>query len=89
MVTAGDLRRTTATLHGAGGVASDTWRRNVDLFHDAYAAELSHFADCTRTGATPAPTGQDARAALAIALAAIRSAGTGHPVPLAEVEPTP
>jgi myo-inositol 2-dehydrogenase / D-chiro-inositol 1-dehydrogenase len=89
MVTAGDLRRTTATLHGAGGVASDTWRRNVDLFHDAYAAELSHFADCTRTGATPAPTGQDARAALAIALAAIRSAGTGHPVRLEEVEPTP
>jgi myo-inositol 2-dehydrogenase / D-chiro-inositol 1-dehydrogenase len=61
MVTAGDPRRTTMAYHGAEGVAADTWRRNVDLFHDAYTAEL----------------------------AAIRSAGTGHPVPLAEVEPTP
>ena len=75
------------TLHGAEGVAGDTWRRNVDLFHDAYTAELAHFVDCARTGATPDPTGRDARAALAIALAAIRSAGTGHPVRLAEVEP--
>jgi myo-inositol 2-dehydrogenase/D-chiro-inositol 1-dehydrogenase len=89
MVTAGDPRRTTATLHDAGGLASDTWRRNVDLFFDAYTAELAHFADCARTGTTPAPTptGQDARAALAIALAAIRSVDTGQPVRLTEVDP--
>jgi myo-inositol 2-dehydrogenase / D-chiro-inositol 1-dehydrogenase len=74
------------TRYGAEGMATDTWRRNVDLFHDAYAAELVQFVDCARTGATPAPTGRDARAALAIALAAIRSAGTGHPVRLEEVE---
>ena len=42
--------------------------------------------DCARTGAAPDPTGRDARAALAIALAAIRSAATGRPVRLEEVE---
>ena len=73
MVTAGDPRRTTMAHYGAEGVAADTWRRNVDLFHDAYTAELAAFVDCARTGATPGPTGRDARAALAIALAAIRS----------------
>ena len=86
MVTAGDIRRTTMTYHGAEGVAGDTWRRNIDLFHDAYTAELAAFVDCARTGATPDPTGRDARAALAIALAAIRSAETGGPVRLAEVD---
>jgi len=86
MVTAGDIRRTTATFHGADGVASDTWRRNIDLFHDAYTAELAAFVDCARTGAAPDPTGRVARAALAIALAAIRSAATGRPVRLEEVE---
>ena len=86
MVTAGDPRQTTMTHYGSEGVAGDTWRRNVDLFHDAYIAELAQFVDCARTGATPDPTGRDARAALAIALAAIRSAGTGHPVRLEEVE---
>jgi myo-inositol 2-dehydrogenase/D-chiro-inositol 1-dehydrogenase len=87
MVTAGDIRRTTATFHGAEGVMGDTWRRNVDLFHHAYAAELAHFVDCVRTGATPEPGGRDARAALAIALAAIRSVETGRPVRLTEDEP--
>jgi len=86
MVTAGDPRRTTMAHYGAEGVAADTWRRNIDLFHDAYTAELAAFVDCARTGATPDPTGRDARAALAIALAAIRSAETGGPVRLAEVD---
>jgi myo-inositol 2-dehydrogenase / D-chiro-inositol 1-dehydrogenase len=53
MATAGDLRRTTMTFHGPDGVVADTWRRNLDLFHDAYTAELAAFAACVRTGATP------------------------------------
>jgi myo-inositol 2-dehydrogenase/D-chiro-inositol 1-dehydrogenase len=72
--------------YGAEGVAADTWRRNIDLFHDAYTAELAAFVDCVRAGATPHPTGRDTRAALAIALAAIRSVETGGPVRLAEVD---
>jgi myo-inositol 2-dehydrogenase / D-chiro-inositol 1-dehydrogenase len=86
MATAGDIRRTTMAYHGAEGVVADTWRRNIDLFHDAYAAELAAFADCVRGGATPEPDGGDARAALAIALAAIRSVETGSPVRLSAVE---
>src|SRR5215213_10037992 len=86
MATAGDIRRTTMAYHGADGVVADTWRRNIDLFHDAYTAELAAFADCVRSGATPEPGGRDARAALAIALAAIRSVETGSPVRLSAVE---
>jgi myo-inositol 2-dehydrogenase/D-chiro-inositol 1-dehydrogenase len=86
MATAGDLRRTTMAYHGPDGVVADTWRRNVDLFHDAYAAELAAFVDGVRSGGTPEPGGQDARAALAIALAAIRSVETGRPVRLSAVE---
>jgi myo-inositol 2-dehydrogenase/D-chiro-inositol 1-dehydrogenase len=79
MVTAGDIRRTSATYHSADGVVADTWRRNIDLFHDAYTAQLVDFIACARTGATPKATGEDARAALAIALGAIRSVETGRP----------
>jgi len=86
MATAGDIRRTTMAYHGAEGVVAATWRRNIDLFHDAYTAELAAFADCVRSAATPEPGGQDARAALAIALAAIRSVETGSPVRLSAVE---
>ena len=80
MVTAGDVRRTSATVHTEAGVASDTWRRNIDLFHDAYVAELADFVACVRERKAPRVTGTDARAALAIALAAIRSVETGAPV---------
>jgi myo-inositol 2-dehydrogenase/D-chiro-inositol 1-dehydrogenase len=80
MATAGDIRRTTMAYHGAEGVVADTWRRNVDLFHDAYTAELAAFTDGVRAGATLSPDGHDARAALAIALAAIASVDTGQPV---------
>jgi myo-inositol 2-dehydrogenase / D-chiro-inositol 1-dehydrogenase len=67
-------------------VVHDTVRRNVDLFHDAYTGELAHFVDCVRNGTGPDCTGEDARAALAIALAAIESVRTGRPVRREEVE---
>ncbi len=86
MVTIGDQRRTTATYYGRDGVVSGAWQRNIDLFHDAYVAELAAFAICVRRGGTPSVTGEDARAALAIALAAIRSAESGRPVRLDEIE---
>ena len=86
MATAGDLRRTTMAYHGKEGVVADTWRRNIDLFQHAYTAELAAFVDGVRAGATPEPGGQDARAALAIALAAIGSVDTGSPVRLDAVQ---
>ena len=86
MVTAGEVRRTSMTFYGDRGQASDTTRLNTDLFLDAYTAELAHFVDCVRTGAAPDSTGEDARGALAIALAAIRSVEDGRPVRLDEPE---
>jgi myo-inositol 2-dehydrogenase/D-chiro-inositol 1-dehydrogenase len=86
MVTAGDVRRTSMTFYGEKGVVHDTVRRNIDLFHDAYTGELAHFVDCIRNGTGPECTGEDARAALAIALAAIESVKSGRPVRLEEAE---
>lgn len=83
MATAGDLRRTSMTRFGASGSVSAVAPTNLDLFHDAYVAELAAFADCVRERTAPAATGEDARAALAVALAAIRSVETGAPAPVA------
>jgi predicted dehydrogenase len=56
-----------------------------ELLADAYVAELAAFAAAVR-GGTPAPVGgEDARAALAIALAAAQSVRAGRPVPIDEV----
>ena len=62
-----------ASLLGAGSATTDP-------------AELAAFVDCVRGGATPTPDGQDARAALVIALAAIQSVDTGRPVRLDAVD---
>jgi myo-inositol 2-dehydrogenase/D-chiro-inositol 1-dehydrogenase len=73
MATLGDGRRTGLTFSGPSGRSTETVRSDQELFHDAYVAELAAFVDAVRTG-TPAPvTGADARAALAIALAAAES----------------
>ena len=70
---------------GAGGRRSDTFRGDQAMLAGAYVAELAAFAQAVRTG-TPAPvTGEDARAALQIALAAARSVETGTPVQIAEL----
>lgn len=54
--------------------------RALRLFHDAYVAELADFTECIRTGRVSAVTGENARAALSIALAAIQPVATGGPV---------
>ena len=86
MVTAGDTRRPSMTFHRAECVVHDTVRRNSDLFHDAYTSELAHFVECVRNGRSPDCTGEDARSALEIALAAIESVKSGRPVRPEEVE---
>jgi myo-inositol 2-dehydrogenase/D-chiro-inositol 1-dehydrogenase len=86
MVTVGEARATSATSYGAAGLASATVRSNLELFHDAYVAELADFVARVRSGETPLSTGEDARAALRIALAAIRSVETNAPVRLDAIE---
>ena len=86
MVTVGELRQTSLNVYGADGVTADCVRYDQDLFRDAYVAELADFTDCVRTGRAPAVTGQDARAALSIARAAIQSVSTGVPVRIDELK---
>ena len=63
----------------------DTVRSDQELLASAYVAELAAFVDAVRAG-TPAPVGgEDARAALAIALAAAQSVRDGRPVLIEEV----
>jgi myo-inositol 2-dehydrogenase/D-chiro-inositol 1-dehydrogenase len=69
-------------LHTAAGLAAQTVRGDVELFLDAYTAEFVEFTDAVREGRKPAVTGEDARRALAVALACIESVRTGGPVRL-------
>ncbi len=86
MATMGDGRRTGMSFSGAAGRVVETVRGDQELFPGAYTAELLAFTDAVRT-ATPAPvTGEDARAALAIALAAAECVRAARPVRLSEVE---
>ncbi|MDL9945020.1 Gfo/Idh/MocA family oxidoreductase [Gordonia sp. ABSL11-1] len=85
MATAGSGRTTDMTFYGAAGVEIDTARRDTILLHDAYVGELSAFAAAVRTGSAAAVSGADARTALQIALAAIRSVETGTTVRIDEV----
>ncbi|TDC91509.1 dehydrogenase [Saccharopolyspora aridisoli] len=85
MVTAGDGRASDMTYYGPDGIGIDTARRDTELLRDAYLAEFVAFTSAIRSG-TPAPvTGEDARTALSVALAAIRSASTGAAVKLADI----
>jgi myo-inositol 2-dehydrogenase/D-chiro-inositol 1-dehydrogenase len=70
---------------GASGRLVETVRGDHELLADAYVAELAAFIDAVRAQA-PAPVGgEDARAALAIALAAAESVRSGGPVRIEEV----
>ncbi|MBM7804426.1 myo-inositol 2-dehydrogenase/D-chiro-inositol 1-dehydrogenase [Geodermatophilus bullaregiensis] len=80
MATMGDGRRNGMAFSGPAGRLVETVRGDQELFPDAYTAELAAFVEAVREG-RPAPvTGEDARAALAIALAAAESVRTGGPV---------
>jgi myo-inositol 2-dehydrogenase / D-chiro-inositol 1-dehydrogenase len=85
MATMGDGRRTTMTFSGAAGRSVETVRGDQELFGPAYRAELAAFADAVRTHTPPSVTGEDARAALAIALASAASVRSGRPVRIDEV----
>ncbi|MBG6184871.1 myo-inositol 2-dehydrogenase/D-chiro-inositol 1-dehydrogenase [Arthrobacter sp. CAN_A214] len=92
MVAAGGPQASSATAYTAAGIGSATVRLNVDLFHDAYTAELAHFVDAVKNrrdglkaAGAPGPGGADARNALTVALAALRSAESGTPVDVASI----
>ena len=85
MATMGDGRRTGMVFSAAAGRSVETVRSDQELLAGAYVAELAAFAGAVG-GGTPAPVGgEDARAALAIALAAARSVRDGRLVRTDEV----
>jgi myo-inositol 2-dehydrogenase/D-chiro-inositol 1-dehydrogenase len=85
MATMGDGRRTGMAFSSAAGRLVDTVRGDQELFAEAYTAELAAFVDAVRTGTAAPVTGEDARAALAIALAAAESVRAGRPVRVEDV----
>ena len=54
-------------------------------YGDSYVGELSSFVDCVRSDRQPEASGNDGRAALVLALAALRSYREGRPVAVAEI----
>ncbi|MDX8527407.1 Gfo/Idh/MocA family oxidoreductase [Mesorhizobium sp. MSK_1335] len=85
MITMGDVRRSSMILFDKNGVSNDTWRRDTDHFVHGYTAQLASFVGAVRSGVVNGPTGQDARTALAIALACIKSVEERRTVSMNEI----
>ena len=86
MATMGDARLTGMQFSGAAGRTTQTVRNDQVLMAGAYVAELAAFVDAVRSGEPTPVGGEDARAALAIALAAAQSVRSGRPVKIAEMD---
>lgn len=71
--------------HSRTGSTRSRPRWFIEHFGEAYAAELAHFAAHIRGLAEADATADDARAALTLSLAAMRSAETGKPVRVEDV----
>lgn len=80
MLSMGSVNDSDLVRYLADGIQADTQRLDTDLLRDAYVAELNHFVDCLRSGEKPLASGEDARAALAIARACIESFQQGKAV---------
>jgi myo-inositol 2-dehydrogenase / D-chiro-inositol 1-dehydrogenase len=88
MVTAGSPAHLSTAHWSAAGVSSPTARADTDLFTDAYAAELAAFCAAVRSGEPTRVGGDDARAALRIALACIEAVEVGGTVPIRDTDRT-
>ncbi|GGN08832.1 myo-inositol 2-dehydrogenase [Terrabacter tumescens] len=86
MVTAGSPAHLHTAHWSAAGVSSPTARADTDLFTDAYAAELAAFCIAVREGTPTQVGGEDARAALRIALACIEAVETGATVTVRDAD---
>lgn len=82
LATMGHTRVSDLTLLGAEGIRIETSRSDTELLQDSYRAEFASFVEAVRTGVVTAATGADARAAFAVAEAAIASMKSGNPVQL-------
>jgi myo-inositol 2-dehydrogenase / D-chiro-inositol 1-dehydrogenase len=80
MVLAGSPAHLTTSLWTADGAAQPTARMDTELLGAAYAAQFAAFCAAVRAGTPTSVGGQDARAALRIALACIEAVETGGTV---------
>jgi scyllo-inositol 2-dehydrogenase (NAD+) len=76
----GYLRQTALTVLSGEGVVHDVVNQFLVRFAEAYLNELRDFVRAVLTNSPPAATGEDARRALAIALAAEKSCRDSRPV---------
>lgn len=85
MVTAGRLVSSPMAHYNEHGRGQQTLRSDEEMFSDAYTAELVEFTEAIRNNTAPPVTGEDARAALDVALAAMKSHELNRPVKLEEI----
>ena len=87
MASIGESNRLDLIHHSRAGSIRPRPRWFLDVFGEAYTDELAHFVDCVGGHAQPESTGEDGRAALVLALAAVRSVETHRPVRTEEIVP--
>jgi inositol 2-dehydrogenase len=76
----GKLQQTATLVMTRQGVTHDTVPYFMERFGEAYAAEIRDFVACILDDRQPSVSGQDARQATAIGIAATHSLDEGHPV---------
>jgi inositol 2-dehydrogenase len=81
----GKLQQTATLVMTRQGVTHDTVPYFMERFGDAYAAEIRAFVACILEDRPPSVTGQDARKATVIGIAATRSLDENRPVNISEV----
>jgi scyllo-inositol 2-dehydrogenase (NAD+) len=79
-VMVGGFAQTILTVLRSGAQRQDLYPGFLERYAEAYAAEMRDFVAGVLDRRTPAVTGDDGRRALAIALAAARSAATAQQV---------
>src|SRR3954451_12037864 len=84
--TMGDGRVNGMVFADTGGERAETARSDQSLLAAAYVSELASFVEAVRNRTPAVVGGDDARAALTIALAAAESVRSGSPVRIAEME---
>ncbi len=81
----GGLQQTPTLLLKKNNISHDTIPGFMERFGEAYAGEIRDFIEAIETGRDVSVSGEDARAATAIAVAATLSLDEGRPVLVSEV----
>lgn len=81
----GSLQQTSTVVLTRQGITHDTIPGFMERFGDAYAAEIRDFVSCILEDRAPSVTGEDARKATAIGMAATLSLDESRPVLVSEI----